>query len=395
MPLSVGCKGCGIVLRGVLNLDQENVDLDLTFENADLAMETPLEEITQEVECSGELPVQRFVDNIGSPRLSPFLFAKIHMTDELYESFSKKVQTFIVIWKDKGSEVITASDLYSAANYEFLLKFLKDKFPNKDDATDRITVISHYYDTMSRFITLLLPPNSLAVRDNVLEYAGKIYQGNSETFEPFFDYLYNDFDLHKVTSDGFLLLKRFLQHFSYYIPVICLSYFDEGAISRPYGNQFYITTVDFDRVKQTYADSYEWLSKILTIYMGIENIHRRNDFNSMPNVPKHNTKNINSLSDFYHAANATKKDFVDTSRYFSNYFNMTLDNQLRNAVNHFKTNLDSVNQIIEYFPFNDQKRSNKSKRIYLIDFVDITYRHVQRIYDALFVIGMFRMSNKR
>ncbi len=397
MPFSIGCKGCGAILRGKLIQDQKNVSLDLQLENSDRVDEPLHENILQEVECSGEFPVKRYSGAIaGELKLSPFIVASGLMGMAAYIAFKDNIYKYLAVRRAKWSELRTMIDLYAARNYETAGSLLKQHFPVEDETSDLRTLVSHFYDVINSIIQCLLPPNHFNERTlYLLQFFGDATRTNKKELSRLVEYLYNELDVQRLESEGIDILTRFFNHFDYFLPTICLSYYPKGTIPQPLGAKYLITTTDFDIVKQFYADSYEWICKVLPLLMGAENIRSRADYNSMPTISCHSKKRIHSLSDFQHAPNAIKKDFIGMSAGLKQYFSSILDNQIRNAVNHYKTRLDPVEQLIEYFPFNDPARAQKSKHIYLIDFVNNAYGQLASVWDVLYLIGGVRVSANR
>lgn len=392
-PFAVGCKGCGAILRGKLIQDQKNVSLDLQLENSDRVDEPSDGSIVQEVECSGELPVKRYLGTrAGKLKLSPFMVAYGLMGPEAYMAFKGNIYKYLAVRQTKWSELRTIIDLYTVKNYEAASKLLKQHF-SVDETPDLPMLVSNFYGVIDSIIQCLFPPNHFNNRTLYLfRFFGDATGTNKEELGHLVEYLYNELDVQGLESEGINILTKFLDHFDYFLPTICLSYYSKGSVSQPLGAEYLITTTDFDMVKQFYADSYEWICKTLPLLMGAENIRSRADYDSMPTIPSHRTaRKIHSLSDFQHAPNAIKKKFIVTSPVLKQYFSAILDNQIRNAVSHYKTRLDAVEQRIEYFPFNDAARAQKSKHIYLIDFVNTTYSQLSSVWDVLWLIGGVRV----
>lgn len=400
IPLFVGCNGCGGTLRGMFTKDQDAGELDFTMENADIIPYENVEEVKQEIECSSELPVYRYKKGPQETlKVTPYIRNFMNMGPEQSLLFSKHINSFIHLWNTEGSKFTTVLDLQLAGNMDASLKLMSKFFPyleiNLEDPDVFRNSISNFFGLLSNFILLLFPSNHFSKSTGVfLKYYSDVYNNNINLFTPFTEFLYETIKIEVFTNDGLKLIKKFIDNINYFVPIIGLTYYNDYEKNKVFGEEYMITSSDFDRVKQIYAETYEWLSKFLVIIMGVENISLRGDFNRMPIVNKHKNKNINSLHDFTFMSNGLKLDFINTSSFLKDYYNSNLDNQLRNAVNHYKTTLDSVNQLITYSPFNDEQRANKTKDIFIIDFNHNTYKHILKIYDALYIIGMIRMITK-
>jgi len=79
-----------------------------------------------------------------------------------------------------------------------------------------------------------------------------------------------------------------------------------------------------------------------------------------------------------------KQDFIDDSWF--TFGDEAADNQLRNAIAHFKTDYDEITQKITYFPRNEGIKQVKSEEMYFLEFMRrilIAYRELNRLHQLI------------
>jgi hypothetical protein len=396
-PFAIGCCKCRSILRGRLIQDQENVKLKLELENVDDVTETKnFPDPIQEVESSGELPVKRYLGkDVGDFKISPFQNMWGIMGNDTYVEFKKKILSYITFRKDYQAELQTLVDLYAAQNYGKVYEYYSLHF-KKLDILDNITnTVNGFYDLVSWVIQLLLPPNYFQnTTERLLEFFFNSIKPKPQQKATYVNYLFDKLNLERVEIDGILLVTNFLKYFDYFLPVICVSYCPESAMKRPLGSKYLITTTDLDTVKQFYSNNFEWICRASTILMGAENIQSRADFNSMPVVPMDKKREVKSLSDYTEANNGMKRHYLDASKNLDPYFGSIIDNEVRNAINHYKTIYNPVTQTIQYFPYKGQK-STTAKNISLIDLTDLVYKQFNLVFSIIILISRIRSQENR
>ncbi len=76
-----------------------------------------------------------------------------------------------------------------------------------------------------------------------------------------------------------------------------------------------------------------------------------------------------------------KKDMIDDSWF--EFVNEAVDNQLRNAIAHVKTDYDEVTQIVTYYPKKEGMKSEKPEQVTFLEFMRrilISYREMHRLH---------------
>lgn len=388
MPFAIACNNCKVTLKGRLIQDQVNVSLSLIIENADEVGET--DAITQEVECSGEFPVRRYIEGpLGIMRATPFIHAWSSMENENYQKFKSKILRYLGYTHSTMADLISLIELYITGDLEKAREVLNRRFSGQIGTEKTSDIVSGFYDQLSAVTQLLLPPDHYEkFTIPLIKYFGLCLRSDKQEQKAYVEYLYGQYEIGKVEIDGLHLLVRFLRKFDYFLPVIGISYWPKNKIKRPLGHEYLLTTSDIETIRQLYADSYEWICRSLPILVGADNIRNRGSYDKLPTFPKKGQEQMKSLADFIHADNGIKIQLVVNIRNPSMArFVSILDNKLRNAINHYRTRLHPVEQRIEYFPYKGVKKANKSENIFLIDLTERCYWQFQAIHDLLYSIG--------
>lgn len=149
-----------------------------------------------------------------------------------------------------------------------------------------------------------------------------------------------------------------------------------------------VSSEQFDSFKDLYKDIAEIISRQFVLVAGLNNLLKRGDHNAFkPNIGLTTSgkdltpKNLNAFTDI---AFGQKEDFVDDN-WFS-FGEQAADNQLRNAIAHFKTDYDEITQKITYYPRKEGMKQEKSEEIYFLDFmyrVLIAYREMNRLHQLI------------
>ncbi|RCK34890.1 hypothetical protein [Thalassospira xiamenensis] len=149
-----------------------------------------------------------------------------------------------------------------------------------------------------------------------------------------------------------------------------------------------VSADQFDDFKDLYKDIAEIISRQFVLVAGLNNLLKRGDHNvfkpeiGMTKSGKDQTPK--SLHAFTDIPFGLKSDFIDDN-WFS-FGEQAADNQLRNAIAHFKTDYDDITQKITYYPRKEGMKQEKSEVIYFLDFMQrvlIAYREMNRLHQLI------------
>ena len=146
-----------------------------------------------------------------------------------------------------------------------------------------------------------------------------------------------------------------------------------------------VSIYNFEIHKDLYKDIAEIISRQFVLVAAVNNLLKRADHDAfLPRIGV--TKSgkdftPKNLDEFVKIGFGRKLDFVD-----DNWYEMqddAADNQLRNAIAHFKTDYDDVSQTITYYPGRDGLEAKGAKVISFLEFmrrVLIAYREMHRLH---------------
>jgi hypothetical protein len=149
-----------------------------------------------------------------------------------------------------------------------------------------------------------------------------------------------------------------------------------------------VSTDDFQAYKDLYKDLAEIISRQFVLVAAINNLLKRADHDAfLPRIGL--TKSGKdytpvNLNEFAKIDFGRKLGFIDDTWYEMQ--DGTADNQLRNAIAHFKTEYDDISQIITYYPRKDGLESSAPKTVSFLEFmrrVLIAYREMHRLHHLI------------
>jgi len=168
-------------------------------------------------------------------------------------------------------------------------------------------------------------------------------------------------------------------------PVLFLDFDDE------YQNQaipMRVSADQFDTYKDLYKDISEIISRQFVLVAGLNNLMKRGDHNAFkPEIGLTKKGKDNTPRDLHAFADVSfgqKQDFIDDSWF--TFGDDAADNQLRNAIAHFKTDYDEITQKITYYPRNEGIKQVKSEEMYFLEFMRrilIAYREMNRLHQLI------------
>lgn len=374
-PINVTCGECGISLKGIAQIDQVNIGLSLTFENAEKVSENPNEKFI--VECSGEFPgrKQQKVDEntMFDFLISPFIENTMRM-GEKFEQFKEKTSRLVNVCYD-WSNIKRIFDLYKNNNDKYFIqeihKYLpKEQFPCSGKL-EKLRAI-HMIEVVS-FITTLRPD---IIREATEE--NLIAKFNQDQLIKLIEFLnaHKEYGLVDMQYQIFELMDKFIKIFPALIPAYTLEFMEKGALNlEDYGS----TTSDFESVKDFYLSAYETLGNLLIVPVALNNISNRSSYDAMMKLDQH--KNINSLEDFIQMqSKANRYHFCVNTETYTRKLLLNVNSRIRNAIGHDDVKYDSISQKITYIP--NPKKREKSDSMYLLEFE----KDIINIFEALLEI---------
>lgn len=375
IPFHVHCPKCHSTIYGKVFVEDNNINV----ENADV-IQCDDEEFYS-VELSAEFPTRKALyKKIYEVELSPYIRNHIfYGSNEVAINKTQETMYFANFVKSGLSEM--------KQNFELLWnnqdKILFERIKNMINQHSYIPLseVNNNFDAVIALHQLLLTTTGISIiigRDSLGEYTeiGKLVIGSRNHFTQINDFIINGkIDFSSIETKGFKLIELFAKVYEQLIPVIALK--NGVCLENVDKKQYGIMTANFDELTDFYAKSYEWIFDNLKIILGLNNIFVRDD----------STKCVNgkTYQDFIRESNGNKmkNGYIDEKEPFSRPIS-SLNNRVRNAIQHFDSSIDYETQLIT---FNDR---NKSVDLYLIDFADLCIENFRIMFYILELVYNLR-----
>lgn len=160
--------------------------------------------------------------------------------------------------------------------------------------------------------------------------------------------------------------------------------FDDAYRAHP--NPMRVSIDEFESYKDLYKDICEILARQLVLVAGLNNLQKRGDHDAFkPGVGLTKSGKDRTPTDLHAFADVNfgdKLTFIDDSWHeFDD--DDAADNQMRNAIAHYKTDYDEITQTITYFPRKEGMKAEKSEETSFLNFmrrVLIAYREMHALH---------------
>lgn len=168
--------------------------------------------------------------------------------------------------------------------------------------------------------------------------------------------------------------------------------FDDNYSHQPVALR--VSNDDFETHKDLYKDIAETISKLLVLVAGINNLSKRQNHNAFKlEIGKRGKRDLTpkDLNSFADMAYGLKQDMIDDSWF--EFIDKAIDNQLRNAIAHVKTEYDEVSQIITYYPKQEGTEAKKSQSMSFLEFMRrllVSYREMHRLHHLVKALFYYR-----
>ncbi|GJL93852.1 MAG: hypothetical protein DHS20C05_02570 [Hyphococcus sp.] len=237
-----------------------------------------------------------------------------------------------------------------------------------------------------------LPGDNANTVDLFMNELGKARQASKPELEAFIAETIDTRFLAKLQSDCLDVYPRMLASELALRPALFLD-FDDAYSNNPIPMR--VSADDFQSFKDLYKDIAEVISRQFVLVAGVNNLIKRGNHNTFfPGIGL--TKSgkdftPDSLDQFAKVDFGKKLTFIDDSWY--QLEDDSADNQLRNAIAHFKTEYDDVTQIISYYPQKDGLEAKAPKTISFLEFMRrilTAYREMHRLHHLIKALFYYR-----
>lgn len=375
IPFHVRCPKCHSTIYGKVFVEDNNIDV----ENANIVQCD--DEEFYSVELSAEFPTRKVTrKKIYEIELSPYMRnLLLYGSNEKAIEETQKTMYFANFVKSGLSEMKQNFELFWNNQDKILFARVTDMI--KQYPYIPFSEVNNYFDAAVALHQLLLTTtgiSSIIGKDTLGEYTkiGKLVIEDRNHLTQIREFIANSrIDFNSIEIKGFKLIELFAKIYEQLIPVIALKNGD--CLENVDKNQFGIMTANFDELTDFYAKSYEWIFDNLKVILGLNNIFVRNDSTKCANGK--------TYQDFIRESNGNKmkNGYVDEKEPFGKPIS-SLNNRVRNAIQHFDSDIDYETQLITF------KDRNKSVDLYLIDFADLCIENFRIIFYVLELVYNLR-----
>lgn len=317
--------------------------------------------------------------------LTPFVMAFQQIGPEAFGKHALRLDQLNGRYK-QADEIRNLIRLYSGADPQlFRMKverFLRTKLPSNKPQDINAGVYLLVSKAFEPFISVH------SVQEVVEGYPLFLQSLDQAKLGAFVDHLVETRFLRNVQLDGLELYPAILDAELALRPALFLDFdksYKGGGLSPAR-----VSTDKFNAYKDLYKDIAEVLNRQLVIVAGINNIRHRGDFQAFPDLGR--KKQPVSLHDFADIPFGSKMDWLDNCWFY--FDSEAVDNQLRNAIAHFKAEYDDSTQLLTYYPKLEGIEQEKAQTMYFLDFMRkllISFREMHYLHHLVKSIVYYRL----
>lgn len=364
IPFNLHCPECNTHIHGKVIINQEEISITLNLENAQIDdREINSKEEYYCAELSAEFPTNKMYERkLGNYDLPPFIRNSMFYEDSAKSiEATKTAMLFATHFKERWKEFKIYYELFWNNQYSLLYPKLEKEIQNYEFITvSRVTnklsasMALHQLFMTTTGLTSALEPETLNEYINISKL---IIQSNLEEVQKFAHSISSEFD--NIQRKAFKLIDSFLAIYEQLIPIVALR--NSQCLNNVDRKQYGIMTANFEELSDFYAKSYEWILDNINIIIALNNIYSRNCYTLCSNNKPYDS--ILKIGSKYN-----KLEYINSSEPFSTPTN-SLQNHIRNAIQHFDADINYISQNII---FTDNYRGKtKQDSMYLIDFADL------------------------
>lgn len=319
---------------------------------------------------------------------TPFMMAIQQIGNERFAMHNHRLNQLNALYKQQG-EIRNLIRLYSGRDPQ-LFRIKVEKFlGTKLKSSKPQDINAGLYLLVSRAFEPFINVYSVAeTAEGYPDFLIGLANRDKAKLDGFIDHLANTRFLRNVQLDGLELYPAILDAELPLRPALFLDFDDKykgGGLSPAR-----VSTDKFNTYKDLYKDIAEVLNRQLVIVAGINNLLHRGAYGEFPDLGR--KKQPTSLNDFADIPLGSKMDWLDNCWFYVD--RDAVDNQLRNAIAHFKAEYDDSTQLITYFPKLEGLEQEKAQTMYFLDFMRkllISFREVHYLHHLVKSICYYRI----
>lgn len=372
MPIRVGCKNCGNMLHGEISAHDIVMTKGIKQDPKSLMEPYPY------VGVSTELPICADCYFTEGQLLKNFLCLLSYVSDVNIRHHSRRMSILADGMSHTLEDLKTLYNIYCNGNISVFSAYAEEKF-----GKDKNEVIKDKGDMQRGFVNVFMQLFSVIIpkayyskftKPFVEELDKVVSNADESTLKALLKVVSGNMNIERDIDESIKVLMDFVERLANFFPVMLL--LDEGDFSNTYCGKLYLSTADYAEVKNLYAELFELLSRWSMLLVGLENLKVRGDYDKL------NT--MKPLADFCKMTNGNKSEYIAANSWLKGYYMRTIDNKIRNGIDHAKTKYNSHTQILEYYP--NVRKPDEKQEIALVDFTFIILQQAIKLAESLFLV---------
>lgn len=383
IPFNLHCPECKTHIYGQILIDQDEIEIKLKLENAQtINNEVNSGKTYYCAELSAEFPtIKMYKKDTNSYELSPFIRnATFYGDSSKAMRATSNAMKFATYFNIRWKQLKVYFELFWNDQNSLLYPKLEEELKNYDFITFSKVTNKLNANMALHQLFMTTTPLASALQPNTLNFymdiASLMLQLDTKEIQKFIHTISSDFN--SIERKAFNLIESFSGIYDQLIPVVALRNSDSlGNLDK---EKYGIMTTNFEQLSDFYAKSYEWILDNINIIIALNNILIRKNYNICANNKPYNE--ILKIGSKY-----KKLEYIEPHEQFSTPTN-SLQNRIRNSIQHFDTDIDYVSQEII---FTDSHRGRiRYENMYLIDFADLCLENFSIIIYLLELIYNLR-----
>lgn len=372
MPIRVGCKNCGNMLSGEVSLQSLIITKGIKHNRENFVEDYPC------VGVSTELPICADCYFTNGQLLTNYMCLPGYVKTENLSAHSRRVSKLADGMSKTLEDIKTLYNIYCNGNISVFSAYAEEMFgkdknePIKDKADMRRGLVNIF---MQLFGVIVSKAYCLRFTEPfVNELDSIVANADANTLKDLLSTVAAKMNVEGDIDESLKVLMGFIGKIAHFFPVMLL--LDEGDFSNPYGGKLFLSTTDYSEIKNLYAELFELLSRWSMLLVGLENLKMRGDYDKLSTTKP--------LSDFCNMSNGKKSEYISANCWLKDYYLQTLDNKIRNGIDHAKAKYNTITQILEYCP--NINKPNEKQKIALIDFIFIILQQAIKLAESLYLV---------
>lgn len=374
MPIRVGCKNCGNILRGEISAQSLIMTRGIKRESEKLMEHYPY------VGVSTELLICADCYFTEGQLLNNFLCLPSYVKDLSIHSHSQSMKILADGMSRTLEDLQTLYKIYCNGNISVFSAYAEEKFgKDKNEAVNGKSDMQRGFTNifMQLFGIIVSKAYCSQFTQPFVEELGKVVANtDANTLKDLLTAISDKMNIESDIDESIKVLMAFVGKIANFFPLMLL--LDEGDFTTSYRSKLYLSTVDYEEVKSLYAELFELLSRWSMLLVGLENLKVRGNYDKLDTMKP--------LADYCKLTNGQKSEYISVHSWLKDYYLRTIDNKIRNGIDHAKTKYNTYSQIIEYYP--NVKKPNEKQEIALVDFTFIILQQAIKLAESLYFAMM-------